>query len=392
MTDPSFVASRLQGIGGSDIASLLSNDIEVEYGCRRRLWYRLSEYPADGADESTEPMQLGSLLEKYVLRAYSDKTGRPLEQFGLKKHPAISCLQYHDDAIAFPAMGETGKRVVECKAIGREMMAKVNAEGLCIDYVLQAQGGMACHGLELADFAVGMREDMLPLVAIELTARLAGEQIPLVPRQPKIVSFPVERSQRIVDLIETTAPKFWETLRDEKNIPPRLDIEDPRCGRCAYKVGCQGAALMASVQPEHSIPRRSDLLPIVEEYKSRKALESEVEALVTETENKFRQIFGSQTAFQVPVERDGKTAWKNILYRITKGRETIDGQRLLAAYGALRRAAVDAKVPGVELTPALDEFIRKGLPYRGLRLSAVLPKKEKKKGEVPETDGEEWEE
>lgn len=379
-----FMASRMQGIGGSDIGSLLSNQIEVEYGCERRLWYRLSGYPADGADNATEPMLLGNILESHIVRAYSDKTGNRVEQMGLKKHPTISCLQYHDDGIIHPCASDerTTPGVLECKAIGREMMAKVNTEGLPADYVLQGQSGIGAHGLEWSDYAVGTRDDLLPLVAIELTAKLAGEPIPTLPRQPKIVNFQVRRDDNIVALIEDYAPRFWATLKDESKLPPRMEPEDPRCARCQYQNLCQGAAVMAGIEPELSIPRRNDLNPLINEYQTRSALLEEATALVKETQDKFRNELGATTAVKVQI--DGK--WKNILYRLTKGRQSIDGPRLAAQYDALRRAAIDAGLIGADLTPPSGTFMSSGMPYRTLRLSSVLPKKEKKKGEVSETE------
>jgi hypothetical protein len=398
VTDPTqsradFIASRQLGIGGSDLGSLLSDHLPVEYGCARKLWYRLSGYPPDSHEDATEPMLLGSLLEKYILRAYSSHTGRKVTQVGLQRHPTVPCLQYHDDGIADPAVDDSPavKRVVECKGIGREMMAKVNSSGLVPDYIYQGQGGMAAHGLEVCDYAVGQREDLLPLVAIELTARIEGDPIPTLPRRPKLVTFPVERSPEIIGLIEDYAPKFWDTLRNEQKMPPRLDYQDTRCSRCRYRVTCQGQAIMEGVQPETSIPTRTDLSPLIQRYRNAVAIQSEAEELVTGIEDEFRQIFGGHTAFQVlvTIEKDGRfeQKWKNILYRLQKGRETVDGKRLVPQYDALRRAAIEAGVPGAELTPPSGKFIRTGLPVRPLRLSGLLPPKPKKAGDVPEVDG-----
>lgn len=379
-----FMASRMEGIGGSDIGSLLSSQIEVEYGCERRLWYRLSGYPADGAENQTEPMLLGNILEDSIRRAYSDRTGRRVDQVGLKKHPTISCLQYHDDGLIHPGHDDprSTNGVLEVKAVGREMMAKVNERGLPIDYICQLAGGQASHSLEWGEFAVGTREDLLPLVAIELSARLSGQPIPEIPRQPKIVHFEMERQTAIIELIENYAPKFWLTLKDESKIPPRLEPESPRCGRCQYQNSCQGAAVMAGIEPELSIPRRNDLNPLINEYQTRSALLEEATALVKETQDKFRAELGATTAVKVQI--DGK--WKNILYRLTKGRQSIDGPRLAAQYDALRRAAIDAGLIGAELTPPSGTFMSNGMPFRTLRLSSVLPKKENKKGEVSETE------
>ena len=389
-----FMASRQNMIGGSDIGSLLSNQIPVEYGCERRLFYRLSDYPPDGPDTSTEPMMLGNILEDAVRKGFENATGARVDVVGLTKHPTIDFLQYHDDGIIHPHV-DSGRKthgVLEVKAVGREMMAKINADGLPLDYVGQLAGGQASHRLEYGAFAVGMREDLLPLVAIELASRLAGHPIPELPRQPKIVHFEMPRLDDIINLIESYAPKFWSTLKDESKIPPRLEPESARCQRCSYRVRCHGEAIMASVQPEVHIPRRRDLDPLIEEYRDRRNLLEESEALVTETEEKFKALLGKQTAIQVPILIDGKEKWKNILWRLSKGRETVDGRRMAAQYDMLRRSAIESGVPGAELVPPSSRFINVGMPSRPLRLSGILPPKPKKKGEVPEMDEESFEE
>ncbi len=385
-----FMASRQNMIGGSDIGSLLSNQIPVEYGCERRLFYRLSDYPADGPDTSTEPMMLGNVLEDAVRKGFENATGARVDVVGLTKHPTINCLQYHDDGIIHPHADSERKTpgVLEVKAVGREMMAKINANGLPLDYVGQLAGGQASHRLDYGAFAVGMREDLLPLVAIELASKLAGHPIPELPRQPKIVHFEMPRQDEIIELIESYAPKFWATLKNESKIPPRLEPEDPRCGRCNFKVRCQGAAVMEGIQIEHGVPERRDLDLLIQEYRDRSALLEEATDLVNETQRKFKTALDKTTAVKVNIE--GK--WKNIIYRIRKGAERVDGKRMAAQYDALRRAAIEAKVAGAELVPPSGQFINVGMPSRPILLAGVLPKKEKKAGEVPETDEESFEE
>lgn len=385
-TRTAFLQSRIGKIGGSDIGSLLSNQMEVEYGCERNLWARLSGVPTDNPDAETEVMTLGNVLEPFVRRAYCDQTGRSVVQHGLKKHGTVASLQYHDDGIITPAPGDmrTTNGVLEVKAIGREMMAKVNEYGLPPDYVLQPQAGMGVHDLTWASFAVGTRDDLLPLVAIEQAATLAGDSMPKLPRRPKIAHFDVERNDDIITTIEEYAPVFLATVGVEAKAPRRLDPEDPRCGRCSRAIWCQGRAIMESVLPENHIPQRRDLAPLIDEYRVNSALLEQCEALVGETEDKFRAALGGTTAVKVPI--DG--GWKNIIYRLRKGAMRVDGKAMAAQYDQLRRAAISAGVVGAELVPVSSEFDRVGGPSRPLLLKSLLPKKEKKKGEVPEVDSE----
>jgi hypothetical protein len=380
-----FLESRKRGVGGSDTASLLSNQIQVEYGCERNLWARLSNVPADNPDVETEPMSLGNVCEPYVRRAYSDKTGRRVEQFGLKKHDTVESLQYHDDGLIYPAPDDVRKSngVLEIKAVGREMMRKINEDGLVIDYVLQAEAGAAAHDLDWSSFAVGMREDLLPLIAIEQAAIIAGQPMPKLPRRPKILHFDLDANPDTRKAIEEYAPKFWATIGDESKSPPRLDPDDHRCQRCVRKNWCQGKALMESVQPENNIPRRGDLAPLVEEYRTNIAILKEVEELVEATEKKWKEALGPVTAVKVQVEDD----WKNVIWRIRKGAERVDGRAMAVVYDQIRRAAIAAGLAGADLTPPSSEFEKQGAPSRPLLLSSLLPKKPKKKGEVPEVDG-----
>lgn len=389
-----FLRSRTEGVGGSDIGSMLSNQIEVEYGCERNLWARLSGIPDDNPGSEKELLMLGHVCEPFVRRAYSDITGRRVDVAGLTKHPTVARLQYHDDGIISPLPEDPRqtKGLIEVKSIGRQMMYKVQESGLPSDYVFQLEGGLACHGLDHGTFAVAVREDLLPLVAIELTARMAGEPIPVLPRQPKIVHFEIERKPEIIRLIEEYVPYFWDTVGNEMKAPARYEPETPRCQRCPRQNWCHGKALMDSVQPELSVPRRNDLEPIIQEYRNAVALVEQAEELKTEAENKFKVLLGKQTAIQVPVtaEKDGKikTEWKNILWRLRKGAERVDGKAMAPQYDALRRAAIAAGVAGAELVPPSGKFITQGMPSRPLLLASVLPKKDKKKGEVPEQDEE----
>ena len=379
-----FLESRRHGIGGSDLGSLLSGIIPVEYGCQRSLWARLSGVPTDDPDVETEPMALGNICENPIRRAYSDQTGWRVEVFGLKKHESVASLQYHDDGIIYPAVDDkrSAPGTLEVKAVGRQMMYKMNESGIIIDYLLQVMGGIAAHGHDWGAFAVGVREDILPLIAIEQAAQIAGVPMPKLPRRFKITHFEVERDEEIIGAIESEAPRFWATIGDESKAPPRLEPEDPRCGRCPRAIWCQGKALMESVEPEQGIPRRPELGRLVEEYRTNKALLKDAEELVAATEAKFKEALGGVAAVQVPVDR----GWKNVIYRIRAGGTRVDGRAMAISYDQIRRAAIEAGVAGAELTPPSSDYEKKIAPSRPLLLASLLAKEKKKKGEVPEVD------
>ncbi len=381
-----FVAARAGSIGGSSIGSLLSNMLDVEYGCQRSLWAELSGIPTDHpeADDETELMTLGNICEPVVAQAYSDQTGRRVESVPLKKHETILHLHVNADRLIYPGPGDTRDTpgVLEIKAVGREMMRKIHESGLPLDYILQLNHGMLVHGLTWGAFAVGTREDLMPLIAIKLTALLAGDPLPRMPRSPKILHFEMERDEEICAAIEYHAPRFWATVGDESQAPPRMEPEDPRCGRCTRRNWCQGAAIMEGIEPEAHIPQRPDLSPLVEEYQANSSLLEQCEALVKETEDRFREVLDKTTAVKVLV--DGK--WKNVIYRPRNGAERMDGRGMSVQYDTIRRACIEACVPGAELIPPSTVFARHGCKSRPLLLAALLPKKPKAKGEVPEND------
>lgn len=385
----SFLLARRGGVGGSDAASLLSPFIEVEYGCRRRLWYDKSGFTPDDPDAQTEFTMLGNILEPYIRAAYQYETGRTVEEVSRITHPTIPCLGINVDGIIHPAPDDTRTTngTLEVKAVGKQMMRKMSSDGICVDYLCQLNAGMSCNGHTYGAFSVGVREDIIPLVAIQQAAQLTGEPPPYIPRRAKIEYFEMERSPEICEMIEREAPLFWETLSDESRIPSRLDPEDPRCGRCAYQVRCQGAAVYEGAGNEIDIPRRPDLLPLAAEYRERAEMLEAAESLVKETQNKFRAALDTVTAVKLPVLIDGVEKWKNVLYRVRKGGEYVDGKALSHQYEALREAAIKAGLPGVELTAPTKAFSRKGMPSRPLLLKGLLPPKPKKRGETPEVDG-----
>lgn len=383
-----FLAERQQGLGGSDAGSLLSNVLPVEYGCERSLWARLSGIPTDYPDSETELMALGNVCESYVRRAYSEVTGRNVDHCGLlRKHATVESLQVHEDGIIHPSQvtvdPRTTRGVLEIKTIGREMMAKVNTDGLPIDYVLQLNHGMACHDLTWGEFALGMRDDILPIVAIDQAAQLAG--VPMrAPRRPRIVHFEMERDEDIVRAIEEKAPAFWKTVGDPAKAPPRLSPDDPRCGRCMRKIWCQGAAVMENVRPDFGAPKRADLVPLAVEYQERAALLEQAQQLVTETQNKFKAALGPLTAASVPVG----DRWVTIRYGTRQGSVRYNTRDMVPSFDAMRRAMGELNYTGIELIPFSAHYESRGMPSRPLNLSGLLPKKEKTKGETPEMDEE----
>jgi hypothetical protein len=378
-----FVKSLSTGIGGSSIASLLQPYIPVEYGCQRKLWYRLSGVEPNYPELETEPMALGTILEAPVATAYSNLTGRKLEEVGLKKHVEHESLQVHIDRLIHPVVGDSHdtQGVYEGKAVGDEMFRKVSDTGLPADYLLQGQHGVLCHDLSWGAFAVGRRSQFAPYYLIQVMAKIDGRTPPPL-KEPRPIYFEFERDKGICDAILRVGPEFWLTLKDESKIPDRLEPDDHRCEGCGWRLQCQGAALLESVSPEDN-PKKPPLMdglgPLIAELRERhvavlKAIEDE-----EETEQVIKMMLRDKQAVSVMVpDEDGELKRKNLIYRIRQGTRRLKGERIAPSYTLLRNLAIENKWPGAELTPALEGCYEAGMPSRPLLTAYVLPKKKKK--------------
>ena len=118
----------------------------------------------------------------------------------------------------------------------------------------------------------------------------------------------------------------------------------------------------------------------------RASLLKETEKLVAETKERWKAALDSTPAVSVPVVIDGKETWKNVIYRMRPGPQTIDGHAMSAHYEALRKKAVAAGLDGAGLVPAAAAFVRKGMPSRPILLKGLMPKEAPKKGTVAEGD------
>lgn len=262
-----FLSERLTGIGGSDSASLFN----LGYGCRRRLWYEKRGTTPDSEFEVTGPIELGQYLEPFIARKYEQKTGRQVESRGLLRHPDVAELIVHVDRIIRsehrPDLG-----VLEIKAVGRGVYAKIKREGMPEDYVLQLQHGMLVTGLQWGSFAVLNRDN--------------GE----------LLWWDVKREEDACQMILEEAPLFWAEVENGPS-PDTLDPEDSRCGSCQFARQCQGAALIQLAETQgDKIEHDETLRPLLAEYDERKAIVEEAEALLDETKEVIRERMGARGA------------------------------------------------------------------------------------------------
>ncbi len=337
MSRAEWLEERRLGIGGSDCASLFN----VGYGCRRRLWYDKRNVPADFPREESTLMRLGNALEPLLADIYEEKTGRTVciegEPFVSKDIPE---LRVNVDRTVSRASGDTFDfGLLEIKSVGRAVFYKYKREGLPEDYILQVQHGLTVTGFAFGAFAIGNRDN--------------GD----------LTYWDVDRSDEICKEIATEAPLFWAQVENGP-IPAALEPDDPRCGKCDWRVTCQGNALIQIQTGE--MPQVQELAPLVEEYIQRKTLMDEAEELVEETKEELQTRLGERQAVYAGEHK--------VYYRPQEGRVTWDGKAMSGELERLRSLIAtylvshpDDKHFGKDL-PYSDIFKKQGRPFRTLKV------------------------
>lgn len=338
-----FLKARLAGVGGSDCASLFS----LGYGCRKRLWLQKREVTPDFPREESTLMRLGVALEGLFADIYSEQTGRVIkvasQPFVSKEIPElrVNVDRYMKRIVPSerPNEGEKQVGLLEIKSTGRAAFYKYKREGLPEDYILQVQHGLLVTGFAFGTFAIGNRDN--------------GD----------LVHWDVERSEAICKEIAIAAPLFWAQVQNGP-MPDALEPDDPRCGKCEYRVTCQGNALIQIETGE--MPQVQELAPLVEEYIQRKALFDEAEALKDETAEELKTKLGERQAVYA--------GERKVYYRPQAGRTTYKSEELVKAYRVARDyiQSIIVRMPddteALDSLPLPDTFVGKSKPSRPLRI------------------------
>lgn len=346
-----WLEERRQGLGGSDVAALYN----LEYSCRRKLFYDKRNTPEDFPREETKAMRLGTFMEEYAAQEYARETGREVERLD---EPLCSAppLRVNVDRmvwntippIPYGANGNFGavkRGPLEIKSMGREMFYRTKREGLSRSYILQLQAGMIAANASWGSFAVLSRD--------------SGD----------IIYFDVERDEALCKAIVSDAEIFWAQVQNGP-IPDALEPDDRRCQKCEFRVTCQGNALV-QLEPEGEIALAPDLDALVAEKIERDALFDQATDLCNETDEEIKAKLGDRQAVLA--------ADRKVYFRPQGGRTLYKGKELLAAYrGACRVIAdlivrygiQDANPESIPL-PAHESFLSGSKPSRPLR---VMPK------------------
>ncbi len=333
LTHEEWIEQRYQGVGGSEAASVFN----VGLGCRRQLFYLKRRVAPDFPFDETLPMSLGSFLEPFFADQYAKKTGRVLSAPSSFSHPEHPELRVNIDRLIDPVPEHNGPGVLEIKSQSSAVFAKTKREGIAEGYILQVQWGLVVTGCRWGSFAIGNRDN--------------GE----------LLYWDVERSDTLCDEILTEGPKLWALIKSDAPLPERLEIDAPPCGRCSYRVQCQGDALM-HVSGESDLVEAEDIRPLLAEYDVRKPLFDEAEALLEETEEDIRTALVDRPAVRLGWHGENR----KVTFRGQAGKITWRAEEMAQRYDKLRRQVFGESAQAVADFPAAVTFRRQGNPFRRL--------------------------
>ena len=229
---PEHAAARMNGIGGSELASILHEQIkesgDTVYGCPRALWYEKTGHPPDYEFDESGPIQRGIILEPYIAELYSEVTGHKVARLDHKvgKEKSWEMVSIDRQIRGVPR----GVGILECKSVGREIWYQMLKQGLPLRFLLQVQWGFHVLG---------------PQYEWGVDAVLCCDPWAYIFHE-------VERDQQLINMMAKAVADFW--ARVQKNDPPkRLKWSDKRCKKCLFRTTCQGADLAKASETDDEI-------------------------------------------------------------------------------------------------------------------------------------------
>ncbi|WP_321854020.1 YqaJ viral recombinase family nuclease [Paraburkholderia tropica] len=202
-----WLAVRKNGIGGSDAAAAVGLS---PYMSPLELWMvktgRDANLPKPDANETTEPVYWGTLLEPIVAASYTKQSGNRVRRVNaVLRHPSIPFMLANVDR---EVVGCADVQLLECKTAG-EFGTRLWREGVPEYVQLQVQHLLAVTGKQAADVAV----------------LLCGQ---------KLEVHRVERDDGLIARLIELESAFWRYV--ETDTPPPADGSDSadRALRCLY--------------------------------------------------------------------------------------------------------------------------------------------------------------
>lgn len=245
-----WLSVRKNGIGGSDAAAAVGLS---PYMSPTELWMIKvgldANLPKPDANDTTEPVYWGTLLEPIVAASYTKQTGNRVRRINaVLRHPTIPFMLANIDR---EVVGNNNVQLLECKTAG-EFGARLWRDGVPEYVQLQVQHQLAVTGRQAADVAV----------------LLCGQKLE--------VHRVVRDDALIARLIELEAA-FWRYV--ETDTPPLADGSESagRALRCLYP----GAGGTVDFTGDSSLSSTfADLVAVRAEIESRQAIESKLKQTI----------------------------------------------------------------------------------------------------------------
>lgn len=191
-----FLTERQKGIGGSDIAAICGVD---PYRSPFDVYLDKTR-PPDLSQPENIHMLRGILLEDIAADLYSEASGLKVRRMAQRAHHAYPWAIVNADRQILSGNGK-GTGALEIKSPMSTTFSNIISGGMKDQYILQLQWAMFVTGYEWGEF-----------VAINLEHG-AGP----------ILSFPVDRSEALINEMLVRAERFWHHHVDARQ-PPTPDM------------------------------------------------------------------------------------------------------------------------------------------------------------------------
>lgn len=189
MTHKEWLEDRRQGIGGSDVATVLGLN---KYKSPYQLWLEKTGQ-VNVASAQSEAAYWGNTLEEVVAEEFSKRTGKKVRRRNqVFEHSEYPFLRANIDR---DVVGENA--ILECKTANQFLANEWDDDEIPIQYICQVQHYMNVLNLDYVYIAV-----------------LIGGQ--------KFVWKKMDRDQELIDMITDRLVEFW-TENVEKGIEPAID-------------------------------------------------------------------------------------------------------------------------------------------------------------------------
>lgn len=324
MLEQDLRVDRAGAIGASDAGAIYN----LDWGCRRRLVYRVRGVEQDFPQAITPMMERGTFMEPVVRALYAAKTRRKLTHLGVLCHPGRSWMIAHQDDTAESAERDS-IGTVEYKVIHWRTMKTFKKEGIRESIILQMQ-----HSLAITGHTWGS----IGLLCVEPW---------------EFAWFDVERDEALIYKYLADLDELWGFVQNGP-FPEALPPTDKRCQTCPWRRTCQGELLAQSIPQKgegraEQLEPDASLLPLATELKERQELLDEATELCDETKGQLREKIGEKPGATFPggrviLSRFASTRWDtkalgelikdpDLAMLLAKYRKTSEGSTLRVYWG-----------------------------------------------------------